>query len=145
MLPQWHFSGENPSLLPPHLTLSWHRFFATLIKKRATLLMEYAVVSSSILGTSRVIRYYQCLGSYDEYTQLAILHHFCGADIQKQSCFVTTHRDSEPERRKADQGVYKGMTIPSYLSLLFLHVIVVSWAALGYTMSPSGAWPDGMS
>src|SRR5262245_49408260 len=80
---------------PSNLTLSWHRFFATLIKKSTTLLMEYAVVSVFILGTSRVIRYYQCLGSYDEYTQLAILHHFCGADIQKQLCFVTTHRDSE--------------------------------------------------
>src|SRR2546430_2139952 len=29
------------------------------------------------------------------YTPWVISHHFCGADIQKQSCFVTTYRSGE--------------------------------------------------
>ena len=70
------------------------------------------------------------------YTQLVISYHFCGTDIQKQSCFVTTHRNSDTERGKADQRVYEETHIPSYVSLLFLHVTVVSLAALGYTMTP---------
>ena len=31
------------------------------------------------------------------YTQRVILHPFCETYIQNQSCFVTTHRDSENE------------------------------------------------